>query len=57
MRVYVPISYTWDECYVINEIISGDDSEDGTYAFDVFHQYRFAPQYILEESNDEPMCC
>ena len=57
MRVYVPISYTWDECYVINEIISGEGTEDDAYAFDLFHQYRFAPHYTLEVPEGELLFC
>ena len=51
MRVYVPISYTWDECYVINEIFNeyeyGDDEE--TYKFNIFQQIPFEEGWWYEE--------
>ena len=34
-----PKSYTWDACYIINEIINGGD--DHFYEFDVLNQSIF----------------
>ena len=34
-----PKSYTWDACYIINEIINGED--DHFYEFDVLNQSIF----------------
>ena len=37
--IYYPKSFTWDECYVINEIIEKYDFPTYDFEFDVLDQY------------------
>ena len=39
--IYNPISLTWDECYIINEIIEDYDFPDEDFDFDPYDQAYF----------------
>ena len=41
MRLECPIGYTWDTCYLINEIIHDNFEEDHPFEFDVMNQSVF----------------
>lgn len=47
--VYCPKSFTWNECYVINEIIEKYDYPTYDFEFNVLDQYRFYDTHVKEE--------
>ena len=51
--VYYPKSFTWNECYVINEIIEKYDFPTYDFEFDVLDQYRFYDTHVKEEQRKD----
>lgn len=52
--IYVPKSFTWNECYVINEIIETYDFPSDEFEFNIFDQAYFYENEIVEEESHEP---
>lgn len=50
-HVYNPISLTWDECYLINEIIELNDFPEDDFEFDPADQSYF---YGNSEEDESP---
>lgn len=64
MSLCKPESFTWDMCYVINEVCQEGKYPVEDYEFDVLNQETFLSQGEEEESNlvylveeDEPCWC
>ena len=63
MSLCKPESFTWDMCYVINEVCQGGKYPVEDYEFDVLNQETFLPQgeedtnlvYLMDE--EEPCWC
>ena len=51
--VYYPKSFTWNECYVINEIIEKYDYPTYDFEFNVLDQYRFYGTPVKEEQRKD----
>ena len=51
--VYYPKSFTWNECYVINEIIEKYDFPTYDFEFNVLDQYRFYDTPVKEEQRKD----
>lgn len=53
MTIYRPEGFSWDSCYVINEINSmNEDGSEELFTFKVLDQLPFQGQYIQEDTEE-----